>query len=196
MNKIVTYLILIIVCFGCKVNLKSETFDESILRAIHTERNISLDGFMKGISNSSYIILPAVPIGLFANYLYCDCEDKLYNSINVGSAIIISGGLSLLIKEIIQRPRPFDKLDFVDNILNESGYSRPSMHVATAFSLATSLTLIEPKWYVIVPSYIWAAAVAYSRIHLGVHYFSDVIVGAIVGVGVSFATSAIMKSMK
>jgi membrane-associated phospholipid phosphatase len=40
-----------------------------------------------------------------------------------------------------------------------------------------------PKWYVVVPSFVWASSVGYSRMHLGVHYPSDVLVGALVGSG-------------
>jgi undecaprenyl-diphosphatase len=38
-----------------------------------------------------------------------------------------------------------------------------------------------PKWYVIVPAYVYASVVAYSRLYLGVHYPSDIIGGMIVG---------------
>lgn len=188
--------VILIIILGTKTTIYPQTIDKSIIKSIHSERNIKLDGIMKTISNSTYLILPAIPAGLFINYLQCDCEDKLFNSIEIGSAIVITGGLSLLLKEIIQRPRPFNKLDFAQNIGNESGFSMPSMHTSTAFSLATTLTLIEPKWYVALPAYLWATAVAYSRIHLGVHYFSDVIIGAIIGTGISFATNAVMKSLK
>ena len=189
-------IIIILTIITLSPKIIAETIDAQILRAIHTERNTNLDGIMKGISNSSYIILPAIPMGLFINYKICDCEDKLYNSINIGSSIAITAATSLILKEIIKEPRPYKQYDFVENITTESGYSMPSMHTSTAFSLATSLTLIEPKYYIIIPAYLWASIVAYSRIHLGVHTFSDVIVGAVIGTGISFATNSIMKSIK
>ena len=43
-----------------------------------------------------------------------------------------------------------------------------------------------PKWYIIAPSFAWASAVGYSRMHLGVHYPSDVAVGAIIGSGSAY----------
>ena len=195
MKKITLIYISFLLSSGCHSFVYCESIDAEVMRSIHTKRNTNYDELMKGISNSSYIILPAIPIGLFANYKICDCEDKLYNSINIGSAIIVTGAVSLLLKEIIKQPRPYEVYDFVDNIGKERGYSMPSMHTSTAFSLATSLTLIEPKWYVIIPSYLWATAVAYSRIHLGVHTLSDVIIGSVVGAGISIGTNAIVKQM-
>lgn len=59
----------------------------------------------------------------------------------------------------------------------------PSAHTAAAFSLATSLSIRYPKWYVIAPTAIWAGSVAFSRMNMGVHYPSDVITGALVGSG-------------
>ncbi|MFY7909200.1 MAG: phosphatase PAP2 family protein, partial [Emticicia sp.] len=48
---------------------------------------------------------------------------------------------------------------------------------------ATSLSLTFRKWYVVIPAYTWASAAAYSRLHLGVHYPSDVLAGAAIGAG-------------
>jgi membrane-associated phospholipid phosphatase len=50
-----------------------------------------------------------------------------------------------------------------------------------------------PKWYVIVPSYSWAVAVGYSRMHMGMHYPSDVLMGAIIGTASSFLSFKVQK---
>ena len=66
--------------------------------------------------------------------------------------------------------------------------SFPSGHTSFAFATATSLSIKYPRWYVIAPSYLWAGAVGYSRMNLGVHYPSDVLAGAMLGAGSAWLT--------
>jgi membrane-associated phospholipid phosphatase len=57
--------------------------------------------------------------------------------------------------------------------------SFPSGHAASAFAFATAMGQAEPSLR--LPVYVAAATVAYSRVHTGVHYPSDVAIGAVVG---------------
>jgi len=175
--------------------LKANNFDAEILRTVHTNRNTSLDKPMQGISNSLFVILPAVPLGLFTSGVINDDKDLIGNSIQIGASVAITVITAYCVKQIIKRDRPFITYDFIENIGNESDYSMPSIHTSFAFSMATSLSLQYPKWYIIVPSYLWASTVAYSRMHLGVHYLTDVLVGAIVGIGISYLTFQIEKEV-
>lgn len=82
------------------------------------------------------------------------------------------------------RKRPFVTYPDLITKKSEAGSpSFPSGHTSQAFATATSLSLAYPKWYVIAPSLLWAGAVGYSRMELGVHYPSDVLVGALIGIG-------------
>jgi len=71
-------------------------------------------------------------------------------------------------------------------IINEcaGGYSFISNHAANHFGLATfiyfTLRHYFPKWVWI--GYVWAVAISYSQIYVGVHYPFDVICGALVGI--------------
>lgn len=76
---------------------------------------------------------------------------------------------------------------------NVTSASFPSGHTSAAFVIATALSIAFPKRYVIVFSFLWAFATGYSRMYLGVHYPSDVIAGAIVGIGSAFIIYKINK---
>lgn len=63
--------------------------------------------------------------------------------------------------------------------------SFPSGHATLSAALVTSWGLSYPRWYVLGPGAVWATGVALSRLHLGVHYPSDVLVGTVLGMGVA-----------
>lgn len=62
--------------------------------------------------------------------------------------------------------------------------SFPSMHATGAFALAQALTLgcTRHRRWVMVSAWSLALGMAWSRVHLGVHFPSDVVGGAIVGI--------------
>lgn len=111
-------------------------------------------------------------------------KDAIYIGTSVAEAVVITYGL----KYAIGRERPYDRYpDRVDARSHESSPSFPSGHTAAAFSLATSLSIQYPKWYVIAPSALWACSVGFSRMNEGVHYPSDVAAGAVIGAGCAVA---------
>ncbi len=168
-------------------SLKSQNWEANVIRNIQSSQTSFLDNTMKFLSNSAYVVVPAVPVGLFVTGLATKNTDMWGGSIQMSIGLAGSALLSLGLKEIIQRDRPFVSHPDIHNWGNEKSYSMPSSHTAFAFSLATSLTLQYPKWYVVAPSYLWAAGVAYSRMYLGVHYPSDLIIGALIGIACSVA---------
>jgi undecaprenyl-diphosphatase len=66
---------------------------------------------------------------------------------------------------------------------NPAYHSLPSGHAIGAFALATSLSLFFPKWKKVW--YFFGSVCAFSRILLGHHYVSDVVCGALLGMGVA-----------
>lgn len=61
-----------------------------------------------------------------------------------------------------------------------TSWSFPSGHTSSSFAFATAVFANNKKWG--IGAYVLAAVIGFSRIYLGVHYFSDVLVGAVVGV--------------
>lgn len=102
------------------------------------------------------------------------------------SAVLVSGLLSQVLKHLFGRARPklFDMVGafhFDDFSLSASLASFPSGHTVTAFALALSLSFFLPRWR--WPLFVLAALVGLSRIVLGQHYPSDVLAGALLGIG-------------
>ena len=71
--------------------------------------------------------------------------------------------------------------------------SFPSGHSASAFAFASGVSQVMPA---AVPLQLAAALVAYSRVHTGVHYPADVIVGALIGSSVAPVTSAALRRIR
>jgi undecaprenyl-diphosphatase len=99
----------------------------------------------------------------------------------------------MLIKHVVKRRRPFIQNIDITPVYRAGGTSFPSGHTSSTFASATALSMAYPKWYVIVPSYLWASSVGYSRMYLGVHYPSDVGAGMLLGAGSAVSLSFLKK---
>lgn len=160
-----------------------QNLDIDLLRKINLERNQALDPTFKFITNS------VSPIGLGAPLIvtsigFIQNDKSLKNKgYYIGATLLSSAIITTTLKYTIDRDRPFETYPDIQNLVGAGSPSFPSGHTSEAFATATSLSLAFPKWYVIAPAYIWAGAAGYSRMHLGVHYPSDVLVGALVGAG-------------
>ncbi len=136
---------------------------------------------------TSASVYPAAVIApgslLLTGYIRKD-KAMMRNGAKTCVAIALNVVLTSGLKYGVQRDRPY--YSYPTDIIKrtDSGpYSFPSGHTSLAFAMATSMTLSTKKWYVAVPCYLYAGAVGYSRMRLGVHYPSDVLGGAIVGTG-------------
>ena len=96
-----------------------------------------------------------------------------------------------LIKPRFRRVRPWVGRDVAVVGLRTSDPSFPSGHSASSFAAATALTAYYPKAAPLALAL--AAGVGVSRVHLGHHFPSDVLVGSVVGVGAGALTAWIVK---
>lgn len=92
---------------------------------------------------------------------------------------------NVILKPLIARTRPFEKYDLITSVLAKlpQDYSFPSGHTSASFAFATSVFLYNRQLGIL--AYIYAFLVAFSRMYIGVHYPTDIIVGMIIGVAVS-----------
>jgi undecaprenyl-diphosphatase len=99
---------------------------------------------------------------------------------------VASASVNLVAKSVATRPRPerADPATFAArDIAMPSSSSFPSGHAASAFAFAYAVGRHMPA--LALPIRLLAGCVAYSRVHLGVHYPVDVAVGAIAGSGIA-----------
>ncbi len=86
-----------------------------------------------------------------------------------------------IIRYFYNRPRPFEVLQNVHQLIqHEAGGSFPSGHAAFFFALATGIFFYRKWWGVLF--YALALAIGLARVAAGLHWPSDILAGAVVGI--------------
>jgi undecaprenyl-diphosphatase len=116
-------------------------------------------------------------------WVYGESKERRF-AVFLAILIIASGVLGLILKAFLFRPRPYELLTGINLIgLEEYGSSFPSGHSFRAFA---GSTLAYRKYGRIAsPLLVLSVAVAFSRVYLGVHYPTDTIAGAFLGLSVA-----------
>ena len=179
--------------FFCVSFINAQNIDITILSDINVNRNTSLNPTFKAITNSALPISVATPLIIYSVGLIKKDSTIKNQALFIGETFLVSAFITTALKYSIKRERPFNTYPDIEKVTAAPGYSFPSGHTSTAFATATSLSMEYPKWYIIAPSFAWASAVGYSRMHLGVHYPSDVVAGAIVGSGSAYISYKLNK---
>lgn len=190
MLKYLSGLLLILFTSGASAQ---DIWEVEMVRAINP--NHPDNGLLKGISSSAEPISVAVPAGMLALSLLQKNKALQKQSFEILGSLAIGTATTQLLKRIVKRPRPYETYAEIYPDEFETGRSFPSGHTTTAFATAASLTLTAKKWYIAVPAFAWATTVGYSRIYLGQHYPSDIMMGALVGTASGFASHWLMKKL-
>jgi undecaprenyl-diphosphatase len=112
----------------------------------------------------------------------------------VASLALASATINTLGKRSVRRPRPvLDNVPLMRRLKRQPiTTSFPSGHSASAAAFATGVALESRGWGAAVAPV--AAAVALSRVYTGVHFPSDVLVGAALGVGAAYAVRGLVPT--
>jgi undecaprenyl-diphosphatase len=178
---------------AAQVNNFVQRFDDKFLINLALERNDGETKKMLFLSNSLGYVAYGIPVALMVGGIARHDSQMRQNALYVGSSAAITLGVTLLMKTVFKRRRPFVQNLKIVAVYNAVSTSFPSGHTSTSFAIATALSRAYPKWYVIVPSYLWAGSVGYSRMYLGVHYPSDVFGGALLGTTTSWLLRPAIK---
>ena len=181
MKKIILSLCIVLIA---SIQVQAQNWDINTVRKVNgwETHNVS-----KALSHSGLILPVGVPTAMGIYALAQKDKPLLKEAMYIGTSVIEALGITMAMKFTFNRQRPYEKYpNLIHPVSTEPDPSFPSGHTASAFSLATSLSLTYPKWYVIAPSALWACGVGYSRINQGVHYPSDVLTGAVIGTGCAF----------
>lgn len=183
-------------------------FDWSVFAWVRdTLWNPVLDVVMKYITllGEGGIVWILLALALICTKRYRKC------GITIGVALIVmvifNDGI---LKNLICRPRPFNLYDsnpelfpmwkdfndaiFPNIVSRPSSFSFPSGHSSSSF--AAMLPLLKEDKRLGIPALILAILIAFSRVYVHVHYATDIIVGALVGLLYGFIAMVIVKKLE
>jgi len=135
------------------------------------------------------VIMPLVTYlaSTIAVMIYCTTSLILYKKyhdermLTFSISVLISCILVKILKKLLVRQRPFEKIKTLNvKKIGIDKFSFPSGHTAVAFAIATSAYFFI-SIYLFYFCIMLSLLVGFSRMYLGVHYPSDILVGALVG---------------
>ena len=110
-------------------------------------------------------------------------------------AVALADWSAMGIKALVDRPRPpfrYPEPKTLVPVPHDASF--PSGHAATSFAAATMLSFAFPR---LAPALVvLAAAVAFSRVYVGVHYPLDVVVGAVLGALIATALRLLVTARR
>ena len=166
-------------------------FELDVLLFIQSMRTDLLNMLFQGVTMLGEEII----IVLLVAVLYF-CIDKLFAQ-KLLYTLLTSIGINGIVKNLVKFPRPFStgKITCVREG-TETGYSFPSGHTQSFATTSTTIAKKVKKVWVAIIVGILIALVAFSRLYLGAHYPSDVVVGAVLGITIAIVGSILFDNIK
>jgi undecaprenyl-diphosphatase len=159
-----------------------QRFDDHVTSVVVAHRSTGLDHVMKAVTWLGSWVASVVGAGIVLLLV-------LRRKLPVGFLLLAlavwggSQGGTTLAKNVVQRPRPPEQL----RLVTAHGWSWPSGHTATATLVFAVLAAVVwtlcpragPRLLAALASFVAVAAVAFSRVELGVHWSTDVVASVV-----------------
>lgn len=167
--------------------------DEPVTRALMDLRSGPLDGVVKTVSALGGLTVVAAVAGLLLLLVWHECRPLALTLLAATAARPV---VEWLLKELIDRSRPG-----IDRLVPGNGPSFPSGHVMAAIAiwglLPPVVALINGRraawWWSVGISGTVITSVAFSRVYLGVHWFTDVVGALLLGALYLLAVEALLE---
>ena len=109
--------------------------------------------------------------------------------------VLLADALAFALKLVFADERPYLRNPDPEPLVRPAqDLTFPSGHAATAFAGAALCAKAAPR--LAVPFYVLAAAIAFSRVYVGVHYPLDVLAGAALGLAVATALPPLVRVLR
>jgi undecaprenyl-diphosphatase len=187
------FLFVFLIGIICSLNVKAQSGEAEWLQ----QHNNPNSAFWQKTTASAYPVAVGIPAGLLVAGYATHNKQMQKSGWKVVGALVVNGVISQGMKYAFNRERPYEKYPAIIKAYDysDNGKSFPSGHTSTAFAMAASVSIEYKKWYIVVPAYTYATAVGCSRLYLGEHYPTDVLGGAVVGVGSAYLSNWLSKKI-
>lgn len=177
---IISLIILVAIGLNVRDSNQGILFDESIMDYVHSRTSPTGISFMKIITffGSSKFFL----VFGFILFIFMFRKKNLEGMFLVITSIVGSYGINFILKHFFIRTRPINYF-----LIEQGGYSFPSGHAMVSMSFYTTMTYLaiknngENKKIFRLFNFIIVTLIGFSRIYLGVHWPTDILMGYLLG---------------
>ncbi len=196
-RRLITLLVLILAVSAIKltedvVGGESGPIDRTILLFIHGHVPHTLSGFFEAVTltGSSWFLFPLAAVATIA-LLWAR---RRFEALLIAASVISSGMVIYLIKTVVGRARPaLWDTEWYWGSSFPSGHTLAVAAFATAAALCMSRIRPASRNLALSLAFLWITLVALSRLVLGVHWPTDVLVAACIGAFLPLAMSVVFE---